>query len=72
LDALLAYRDPAEHWGEDESLQVVFAGHGIGGWVVMTRYKSRGATALAYYISQELCEPLSLELAEAVLAARGK
>lgn len=72
LDALLDIRDEVEHWGEDESLQVIFAGAGLGGWVALTRYKSRGATALAYYISQERCEPLSLALAEEVLLARRK
>lgn len=65
LDALLVDDRTAETvWGHDESMQIV-CGNDYGGFLVVTRYKSRGRTSSAVHVGDFWPpKPFTLETAE--------
>lgn len=79
ISALLNLEHCVEHYGDDESMQVVtvpsppdpdaLVHFCTDGWIILTRYKYRGETSGAHHVMWSgLVEPLTLELAERTLS----
>jgi hypothetical protein len=67
LGALMDMADMFEHFGTDESMQVI-AGEAYNGFLVLNRYKRRGCTSSALHVGDFWpAKPLTLKTAESWL-----